>query len=572
MLIFVVIFEAANVIAYIRVIRVSNLPPNRFAQTQYALMEESVFVSTRKSSSRNGEKPSICLGIDLGTSNTTVAVWDTAIHHPKILRLNIAGVSPYNSAKYHKLIKSEIFFWSPERSEVGGRAVAAANSTFAGNDDDDDDDKKKPALLRSIKRVFSVKYETLASDPQRLSSLPFSVVPDPDPQSGLAAAIVHPLDHPTPISVTPTRAASIILGQIKKAAEKCLKVESITSCVVGVPSHFGLKAREEMLAACRDAGFDEEEVSTFSESSAAAISYGLFVGNGGDGNGKMILVFDMGGGTTDITVATLKPGTKAGFKLITTVGDERLGGDDIDELILDWFLLCNKIEKSGTTTSEIRKLRSLCSAAKIALCGNEHDDPMDVVEINFKSLKLELTKLKFDEIINEIVSKAGDLVDKAVAGCCIEEVVLVGGGSRVGAIRQMLSSKFPEIPDLCKSIDPHDAVALGLAVRGGLVSGSAKNFEVSNSLMMDILPHDIGVVDGNGKRMQILLKKNSKMPCSGMVSMVCEEGLGQSGVVVEVGEDVGIYGGEGGGGGRRGSKLNTSKPSNSCSGNWSRRK
>jgi hypothetical protein len=323
------------------------------------------------------------------------------------------------------------------------------------------------------------------------------------------------------------------------------------NCVIGVPAHYGHAQRNAIRIAARDAGFDGN-VSVMTESTAAALAYGLFVspppptaptngnddvGRGGDDGGierkKNILVFDMGGGTTDVTIATMDFASKDAkkndddgvrFRVIATSGDRRLGGDDVDESLARcvWTKMHPSDESSNateggesTTTwklSEHRELISECRRAKEELCGNT-DDKCDSNSGKFAGISeasvalggrtITITRQEFDCAIQPLIDRAERVVEEALSAMesrhgtasMIHEVVLVGASTHIPTVRSMLRRRFPPPipPELCTSISAETAVAQGLAIQAALLSGLVPLWELRNAMMMDVLPHSIGV-------------------------------------------------------------------------------
>ena len=284
------------------------------------------------------------------------------------------------------------------------------------------------------------------------------------------------------------------------------------------------------------------------ESTAAAMAYGLFVsrnvsppalttdGTSKDGDttntgGKNILVFDMGGGTTDVTIASIdfaKTTEKVQFRVVATAGDRCLGGDNVDELLARhlWKLHApSSSTSSGEGTiwkaSEHQEFTNQCRRAKADLCGNDNDDDgssdvvgMDQTQVTLHGKTIRITRQEFDSAIQPLIDRAAHVIDDALSAleqshhhdhsssCSIHEVVLVGGSTHIPTIRSMLRQKFPPPipPELCTSISAETAVAQGLAIQAALVSGVVPLWELRNAMMLDVLLHSIGVwISDNGR-------------------------------------------------------------------------
>ena len=288
----------------------------------------------------------------------------------------------------------------------------------------------------------------------------------------------------------------------------------IENCVIGVPAHYSVAQRTSLQLAAKEAGFSGH-VSVMTESTAAAMAYGLFVSPSAsststDDKGKIILVFDMGGGTTDVTVAKMDTGNNSDavqFRVLATAGDRCLGGDNVDELLARyvWKRLGSSLEaNSSWKASDHQELVRQCRRAKEELCGTGDIDSVlvDDVNISYIGKELHVTRLEFDEAIEHLVDRAEHVIDDVLLALKaqdftskVHEVVLVGGSTHIPTIRSMLRRKFPPpfVPELCTSISAETAVSQGLAIQAALVSGLVPLFELRNAMMLDTMPHSIGV-------------------------------------------------------------------------------
>jgi molecular chaperone DnaK (HSP70) len=553
------------------------------------------------------------IGIDLGTSNCTAAVWDLSRSRCKVLRLgheNLARppTADVGGRKGGKIVPSAVSFrrdgtigdvdgvssrrdrWLSSIVGSHGLSVMVGHAASQSADETDEMPGKRSlrsrALVTSFKRVVGMTSreakELKSSDPDFWNSLPFECVTDmnednaddsgdnlqndffdvlgdateetahqsqtdEDIQEGVAIRI-HPLnfEHPSSNSlvippehlVTPLQVTTILLHAIRAAAidylthNNRLKIQvpglqddtsQINNCVIGVPAHYSHAQRTAIRNAAKNAGF-RGHVSVMTESTAAAMAYGLFVSptasiasnndvpDGVDAAEKNILVFDMGGGTTDVTIATIGFGKadKVQFRVMATAGDRRLGGDNVDESIARYMWKKHAptltASERGLTwkASEHRELVSECRRAKEELCGNT-DDKSDgrnfagiaEAHVTFCGKTVALTRQEFDSAIQPLVDRAERVVEDALSALesCIHEVVLVGASTHIPTVRSMLRRRFPPPipPELCTSISAETAVAQGLAIQAALVSGLVPLWELRNAMMMDVLPHSIGV-------------------------------------------------------------------------------
>ena len=284
------------------------------------------------------------------------------------------------------------------------------------------------------------------------------------------------------------------------------------NCIIGVPAHYSVVQRKNIQMAAKEAGFSGY-VGVMTESTAAAMAYGLFVSpnvtsiSSSDDEGKTILVFDMGGGTTDVTIAKMDSGESDAvqFRVLATAGDRCLGGDNVDELLARfvWKRIDSSSDvKSSWKASEHQELVRQCRCAKEELCGSDDTDSSGDVTIAYQGTELRITRTDFDQAIQHIVDRAEHVIDEALSALksqasttSIHEVVLVGGSTYIPTIRTMLRRKFPPPvpPDLCTSISAETAVSQGLAIQAALVSGLVPLFELRNAMMLDTIPHSIGV-------------------------------------------------------------------------------
>jgi len=382
-------------------------------------------------------------------------------------------------------------------------------------------------------------------------------------------------DNGSEVKLRPTQIVALLLRSIRLEAQQSLRKyklnapgsddgqnNTVRNCVVGVPAHFGRTQRNAVQKACRLAGFDGH-VSTITESTAAAMAYGVFVSpklaNNTDdaevARNKVILVFDMGGGTTDVTICEMSSDASRRFKVVSTAGDRRLGGDDLDERLVQyvWTQIQNGNDVSSMDANEHRSLREMCRAAKEELCGNGDDPPpAPEVIVDHRDGSVKISKEQFNDIIRPFVDRADGIVEDALivyarhikvrrSRAKVDEVVLVGGSSRVPAIRNMLTKKFSEVPELCYSIKPEAAVSQGAAVQAAILSGCVPLHELRSAMMLDSLPHAIGVLTSadNGEEAYIpILTKDQPLPAVNAKLFFLAD-IDQPGITIVAVEDVG---------------------------------
>lgn len=576
-------------------------------------------------------KDGVWIGIDLGTSNCACAVWDSARGRPKVLQLK--GIARPRGGKDGRIVPSAVLYRQPpplshpKAVVVGYPATQVQQQQQQETNDDDNENAAElstGALVTSVKRLVVANGGQL--DQSLLRSLPIEVETDDD--DGSVVIKVYPLETKgEAVRVTPQDVLAELLRSIRLGADLYLKtvgrkkglrvpggggggssvdhIGDVTNCVVGVPAHFGRAQRDTVVRACRRAGFVQGHVSTVVESTAAALAYGLFVSVP---TVKHVMVLDMGGGTTDVTVVQLLPTTNhnnnnndtrgeeeeeggnhnSNSRVLCTRGDARLGGNDMDEAILGFVL--QQTEKANhnnlTTKPERRLLLEQCRLAKESLCGDGDGPPLEEeVSIRYKDKTVTLNQNQFNETIQPLLDRLTSLVEsvcrdanetknddddnnnnksnKSMDVVVVDEVVLVGGATRVPAVREtmrrILKSKHPkeEEMELCVSLNAETAVAQGAAIQAAIRSGLVPLAELRNAMMLDALPHTLGVLllpekqqqqdnDNNNKnessrgeeQYMAILHKDQTLPAVGHATFALADAR-QQGVTVVAVEDVG---------------------------------
>ncbi|CAH1174071.1 unnamed protein product [Phaedon cochleariae] len=306
----------------------------------------------------------------------------------------------------------------------------------------------------------------------------------------------------------PEEISSMVLSKMKETAEAFLN-EHVTKAVITVPAYFNDSQRQATKDAGTIAGLDVLRI--INEPTAAAIAYGLDKKSDDD---RHVLIFDLGGGTFDVSILSISGGI---FEVKTTAGDTHLGGEDIDnrmvEYFMDEFKRKTKIEVKGNKRA-LRRLQSACERAKRTLSSAtqasiEIDSLSDGVD-----LYTGITRAKFEEINNDIFMRTLEPVDKALkdakmAKTKIDDIVLVGGCTRIPKIQALLSNFFQN-KELNKSINPDEAVAYGAAVQAAILTGD-KSDVVKDVLLLDVTPLSLGIETAGGV-MTILIKRNSTIP------------------------------------------------------------
>jgi len=477
-------------------------------------------------------------------------------------------------------------------------------------------------VITSTKRVMGVcdTTELESLDPAFRKSLPFEleetqdgywIIPCETPKSNtnMNKNAEQEITAPAIIDLRPVHVAALILQSIRTGAQayltrtipkKKMKVPGfhdngnvgdaydIKNAVIGVPAYFGQSQRKAVEEAARLAGF-AGHVSTLTESTAAAMAYGLFVGGAGPASSskKMILVVDMGGGTTDVTVAEQGESVVGAesphqqFKVILTDGDNRLGGEDMDhvlyELVIEKAMSDSEANSAATaapknqlTVQQRQSLTRSCQRAKELLCGDaEHGDPpLDSASVTlpqtglFATTKITITRSDLDTAIQPLLERTAELIQRVLdryaekssrntndqGSMRAHEVILIGGATRVPALRQMLKDRFFLHLELCTSVNAMSAVAQGTAIQAAILSQQVPLHEVRSAMMLDTTPHAIGVLmPGDGgddnvadkpHRFVEVLARDTPLPANGYATFYVAD-LDQKGVTVGAVECIG---------------------------------
>jgi L1 cell adhesion molecule like protein len=310
----------------------------------------------------------------------------------------------------------------------------------------------------------------------------------------------------------PEEIASMVLSKMKKTAEDYLG-EKVTDAVITVPAYFNDSQRQSTKDAGAIAGLNVLRI--INEPTASAIAYGLDTQSKSE---KMVLIFDCGGGTHDVSLLSIDEGV---FEVKATAGDTHLGGSDIDHVLTEHFAEEFRRKHKKDLKENPRSLKRLLNAAekaKISLSSStkasvEIDSLFD--GIDFQS---SLTRAKFNDLCGSIFRKALEpvkkvLMDSKVSKNQVDEIVLVGGSTRIPKIQELLSSFFNG-KELNKSVNPDEAVAHGAAVQAAILSGNDKELG-TDILLIDVTPLSLGI-ETSGGVMTNIIDRNSTIPCQKM--------------------------------------------------------
>lgn len=416
------------------------------------------------------------IGIDLGTTFSCVGVWQND-------RVEIIA-----SDTGARTVPSMVAFTDSER--LIGDAARSAASAFPRSTVFD--------AKRMIGRPFSDAQ--LQKD---LTHFPYKVFDDGKgrPKISVETKDGDKVFYPEEIS-------AMVLQKMKAIAEAYLG-ETVRDAVVTVPAYFNDAQRQATKDAGVIAGLNILRI--INEPTAAAIAYGLDKKSAGE---KNVLIFDLGGGTFDVSLLTIDDGV---FEVRATAGDTHLGGEDFDNLIVDWaadeFRRKTKMDIKENPRA-LRRLRTACEKAKRTLSSSsqatvEVDSLADGHDFNTT-----LTRAKFESLCNHLFVKCMGPVeqvlrDSKIAKDRVDEVVLVGGSSRIPRVQQLLRDFFGG-KELCQSINPDEAVAYGAAVQGAILGGQ-KSEKINDIILLDVTPLTLGIETAGGV-MTPLIKRNTTVP------------------------------------------------------------
>ena len=412
------------------------------------------------------------IGIDLGTTNSCVSVFEG--NEPVVIA----------NSEGKRTTPSVVGFVKDGERKVG-------------------DPAKRQAITNPKNTVFSIKRfmgETYDQVQKEIARVPYTVVKG---------------DNNTPRvdiegrEYTPQEISASILQKMKKTAEDYLGQE-VTEAVITVPAYFSDSQRQATKEAGQIAGLDVKRI--VNEPTAAALAYGIDKAN----KDMKIAVFDLGGGTFDISILEFGGGV---FEVLATNGDTHLGGDDFDQVIIDWLVSDFKSNEGVDLSLDpmaMQRLKEAAEKAKIELSSSSS------TEINLpyitaaggvpKHLVTTLTRAKFESLAHNLIQAClapcqAAIKDAGISTSDIDEVILVGGSSRIPAVQQLVENYFGKAPS--KGVNPDEVVAVGASIQGAILN---KEEGVGDIVLLDVTPLNVGI-ETLGQVMTTMIESNTTIPC-----------------------------------------------------------
>ena len=411
------------------------------------------------------------IGIDLGTTNSVVSVVEGG--EPTVIA----------NAEGQKTTPS-VVGWNKDHERLVG--VVA----------------KRQAVTRPQETVFSIKrfmgraYDEVATE---ISEVPFEVIRT---SSGQVAVKTEAGEF------APPQISAMVLQKMKETAEAYLG-EAVTEAVITVPAYFNDAQRQATKDAGKIAGLEVKRI--INEPTAAALAYGL---DKKDRN-ETIAVYDLGGGTFDVSILELGEGV---FEVKSTNGDTHLGGDDFDQAVIDWLVREFKTAEGIDLSKDPMALQRLKEGAERAKCElssssqSEINLPFITADANGpKHLNLTLTRSRFEQLVDDLIERTVGpcrqaMTDAGLNASDIDEILIVGGSTRIPAVQAKVKELFGKEPN--RSVNPDECVAMGAAVQGGVLAGDS---ELTDVVLLDVTPLSLGI-ETLGAVSTKLIDRNTTIP------------------------------------------------------------
>ena len=413
------------------------------------------------------------IGIDLGTTNSCVAVFEG--NEPVVIA----------NSEGKRTTPSVVGFMKDGERKVGDPAKRQAITNPKNT-------------VYSIKRFMGETYEQSRKEAERV---PYTVIND----NGYPKVQIEGAAHP----YTPQEISAMILQKMKKTAEDYLGQE-VTDAVITVPAYFSDAQRQATKEAGTSAGRNVRRI--VNEPAAAALAYGVDKAN----KDMKIAVFDLGGGPFDISILEFGGGV---FEVLATNGDTHLGGDDFDQVIIDWLVNGFKADEGIDLTKDpmaMQRLKEAAEKAKIELSSTTS------TEINLPYISAEggvpkhlvktLTRSQFEQLAHELIQKClvpcqNAIRDAKLSTSDIDEVILVGGSSRIPAVQTLVKNYFGKEPS--KGVNPDEVVAVGASIQGAILNNEKGAGDI---VLLDVTPLTLGI-ETMGGVMTKLIDANTTIPC-----------------------------------------------------------
>jgi molecular chaperone DnaK len=408
------------------------------------------------------------IGIDLGTTNSAVAVMEGK--EPVIIANAEGGRTTPSVVAIDK--KGERLVGTVAKRQA---VTNPLNTVF------------------SVKRLIGRKFDEVK---QERKNFPYKVSSN---SSG------EPVIEINGKEFAPSQISAMVLGKMKKTAEDYLG-QTVTEAVITVPAYFNDRQRQATKDAGRIAGLEVKRI--INEPTAAALAYGLDKNKTGK-----IAVYDLGGGTFDISIMELQDGV---FEVLSTNGDTHLGGDDFDKRVIDWLVAEFKKNEGIDLAQDpmaLQRLKEMAEKAKIELSSTMQTDinlPFITADQNGpKHLNIALTRAKFEQLVDDLLVRSMEPVEKALADAKlkineIDDVILVGGMTRMPKVIELVKQFFGREPN--RSVNPDEVVAVGAAIQAGVLSG-----EIKDVVLLDVTPLSLGL-ETLGSVCTRLIDRNTTIP------------------------------------------------------------
>ena len=410
------------------------------------------------------------IGIDLGTTNSVVAVMEGG--EPTVIPNSEGGRTTPSVVAFAK-----------DGERLVGQVARRQAITNPEN------------TVFSIKRFMGMRYSEVESERKRV---PYRVARDSDDR------VVVGLPNRGK-NYTPPEISAVVLQKMRQTAEDYLGT-SVTEAVITVPAYFNDAQRQATKDAGKIAGLEVKRI--INEPTAAALAYGL-----DKKKEEKIAVFDLGGGTYDISILEIGDGV---FEVKATNGDTHLGGDDFDQVLIDWlvgeFRKDQGIDLSKDSMA-LQRLKEAAEKAKMELSSTSSTDInlpfITATQDGPKHLNYPLSRAKFEHLVDDLIQRTIPPMEKALADAGLEpddidEVVLVGGSTRIPKIQQVVQDFFGQEPH--RGVNPDEVVAVGAAIQGGVLAGDVKDV-----LLLDVTPLSLGI-ETLGGVMTTLIERNTTIP------------------------------------------------------------